>query len=234
MVAQRMTVEDLDWAVPQLAARRAGLVPFAPVYWRPAPDADQAHRRFLGHVLGSGGGLGFRTDDALMIAAPGGAGVWIIDDAAVPDGRWAETGRLLWHALAREVPGQHVRFVCPVPERERTHFARHQGLTVQSSWWHVAVNQVRAPTADASPHIGGATASLVQAPPVYDPGGPVLFLTDVTAPEVALTAARAEAERLGTPVVVVDQPSTDSDLGVGLGAGGFHRHCDFYVGAFPS
>lgn len=230
MTVRRFSVDDLDWAVDRLAWRRARLVPYAPLYWRPAPDAGQAHRRYLGYVVGEGGGIGFRTDDALMIAAPGRGGGWTIDDAVIPDGGWADTGQQLWNALARQIAVSSVRFVCPTPEAERGHFAQEQGLQIQTSWWQVTVDQIRPPLDGEQPHIDGATATLVRAPRIYDPGGPILFVTEVNDAGRALPSARIEAERLGSPIIVVDQRPADSKLDLLLGNAGFYRHCDFFAG----
>lgn len=231
MTVRRLTPDDVGWAVGRLARRRARLVPYAPVYWRPAHDADAAHRRFLAHVLGKGGGTGFRTDDALMIAAPGRGGGWTVDDAVVADGGWADTGQQLYNALSQETAGSSIRFVCPTPEPERSQFAQAQGLQLQTSWWQLAVDQIRpSPDDGEHPRINGATASLVRAPQIYDPGGPILFVTDITDARQALPSARAEAERLGSPVIVVDQRPADKELGFVLDNAGFYRHCDFLAG----
>jgi hypothetical protein len=102
VTVRRLGVHDLGWAADRLAWRRSRLVPYAPLYWRPARDAGRTHRRYLGHVLGEGGGVGFRTDDAVMVATPGPSGGRTIDDAVVADGDWADTGQQLWDALARQ------------------------------------------------------------------------------------------------------------------------------------
>lgn len=223
-----LTTGDLDWVVGRLAARRAALVPFAPVYWRPARDADEVHRRFLESTLGRGG-VGFRTDDAVMIAAPG-CGGWTVDDAAVGDGRWAGSGQLLWDAVCGAVGGGRVRFVCPTPEVERRRFAVQQGLRLRTSWWQATVDPTYPPRGEGGPDVDGATATLVPAPPIYDPGGPILFLRDVLDAARALPVARAEAARLGAPVVVVDQPAGDDALGAALPGAGFSCHCEFLTG----
>ena len=230
MTVRRIVIEDLDWIVGRLAQRRAALASHAPVYWRPAADSAQAHRRYLGHVLSKGGGVGFRTDDALLIAAPGRNDRWIIDDAVVPNGEWARTGQLLWNALSSEIARSPVRLVCPVPEPDRAGFARTRGLHLQSSWWHDTIEQIRPPAEGHDLRVEGATASLVPAPRIYDPGGPVLFLTEIRDFARALPAARAEAQRLGSPVVVADQPHSDTALASALQDAGYHRHCCFFDG----
>jgi hypothetical protein len=227
---RRLTPDDAGWAAGLLARRRARLVPYAPVYWRPARDADAAHRRFLAYVLGKGGGIGFRTDDSLMIAAPGRES-WTVDDAVVADGAWADTGQHLYDALAQEIAGSTIRFVCPAPEPERSQFAHAQGLQLQSSWWQLTVDQIQPSPGDhEQPRISGATASLVRAPQIYDPGGPILFLTGITDARRALPLAPAEAARLGSPVIVVDQRPDDQDLRSNLDNARYYRHCDFYAG----
>jgi hypothetical protein len=227
-----LTGGDLEWVVDRLAERRAALVPHAPVLWRPAADAAQAHRRFLGDVLGMAGTVGFRTDTGFLIAAPR-AGGWSVDDMVVPPEQWATHGQALWAAFRQASRPSSVRFVCPVPEPDRAEFGRRQGLQLASSWWHRDV----APSSPSgqrdeprAPQVQGATAQLVTAPRIYDPGGPVMYLTDVHDPASALSTAGADAARLGCPVIVVDQPHDDLALGVALHEAGYRRHCDFLDG----
>jgi hypothetical protein len=71
---------------------------------------------------------------------------------------------------------------------------------------------------------------LVPAPRIYDPGGPVLYLAEVHDAARALTAAPGEAVRLGSPVIVVNQPSDDLALADALSANGYQRHYDYFDG----
>jgi hypothetical protein len=226
---RQLTLEDLDWAVAVLARRRAALVPYAPVYWRPASGAADLHRTHLRHVIAEAGGLGFRTDDALLVAVPGRRG-WTIDDAAVPDGGWDSVGRRLWAAFASQVEGDAVRFVCPVPETDRLHFAVRLGLEVVESWWHLEIPLTAGRAAARDPKVSGATAVRVQAPPVYDPGGEIQFLRQVSDPARALASAQHNAAAQGNPLVVVSQMVGDAALVEALEASGFRRHCDFVQG----
>lgn len=227
MRVRRLGPSDLDWAAGRLARRRAALVPFAPVFWRPSVDAEQRHREFLTSLL-ENGAVGFRTDDDLVLAHPRGDG-WVVDDAAVAADRWESAGRALWEATSGEVSGP-VRWVCPVPEPARLAFVRRQGFEVVESWWHHdTAGPLAAPHPD--PDISGAHARLVPAPPVYAPGGPILFLTRVADPAAALVDARARAAGLGAPVVVVGQQSGEAHLVSALESAGFVRHCDFLESA---
>jgi len=224
-----MTQDDVDWAVGVLARRRATLAPHAPVYWRPAADAAQRHTEFLAYLLGEGGGIGFRTENGLMAAAPGRQG-WTIDDAWLPPGLWDQDGLALWTHTVEQLGAEPVRFVCPVFEPERSAFARDRGLTLVNSWWHAEVVPPvgGASAVDAEPRLEGASATLVPAPPVYDPGGPITYLRDVQ-DITAITRARTEAGRFGSPLVVVDQPAEAGELGQALTEAGFARHCDFFA-----
>ncbi len=226
---RRLTVADVGGVVGVLGERRAALVAYARLFWRPAVNAAQAHRKFLTHLLGDGGGIGFASDSALLIAAPGRDG-WVVDDAAVPEGDWGLTGRALWDALVGHDPGANVRFVCPVPEPDRAAFAESAGLKLTESWWHIEVPLARQPGPRRDPQVPDATALTVPAPLIYDPGGPILFLPDVADPSTALPAASVEAELLACPVVVVAAPAGDSALDRALTARGYRRHCDFYTG----
>jgi hypothetical protein len=199
------------------------------VYWRPAPSAAQIHRTHLRHVITEGGGLGFRSDDGLLIATPGHRG-WTIDDAAVPEGGWDSVGRRLWAAFASQVEGDAVRFVCPVPESDRLHFATRLGLELAESWWHVEVPRSTAGKGMRGPEVDGVTAEYVQAPPVYDPGGQILFLRQVSDPARALASAQHNATAQGSPLVVVSQMVGDAALVEALEVSHFRRHCDFAQG----
>lgn len=228
-----MTSDDVGWSVEVLARRRARLARHAPVYWRPAADATERHTRWLTHLLGPGGGIGYRTERGLLIAAPG-PDAWTIDDAWVPDDAWHDDGAALWSRAVARIGPATVRFVCPTFEPERTRFAVACGLELDTSWWHLDVDPATeevepATEAGTEPLLEGASAALVPAPPVYDPGGPVLLLREI-ADIVVLDGAPGEAARCGAPLVVVDQPSRDAPLARSLTEHGYLRHCDFFTG----
>lgn len=229
MVARRVTPLDVAWLVERLADRRRSLATFAPTYWRPASDARCRHREFLRDLLGDGGAVGFRTDDSVIIAQPRSQG-WLIDDAAVAEARWESEGAELWDALRSETSGS-LRWVCPVPEREGLRFVGSRGFELVESWWHRDIEDEAASGDEVGAvSVVGAAARLVSAPPVYAPGGPILFLTDVQEPDAALEDAVRKASVLGSPVVVVSQTPRDDTVATKLRAHGFNRHCDFLDG----
>ena len=226
MTVRALTVDDVGWAVRVLAERRDALRPFAPVYWRQAADSKRQHADFMAYVLGDGGGFGFRSDDGLMVATPARVG-WTVDDAWVPPDTWDSDGLDLWRATTSRIAGEQVRFVCPVPEAERREFALERGLDLATSWWHLDVTAVS--PGSGVPSLDRADVRLVDAPPIYDPGGPITFVTAVT-DHAALVAAPGEARLCGSPLVVVDQPAADEALARALDEGGYRRHCDFLDG----
>ena len=67
------------------------------------------------------------------------------------------------------------RIAREAPELERTAAAVALGLPVAESWWHRDLEVVDGPAVWHD--LTGAR--LVAAPPVYDPGGPVLLVTEV-------------------------------------------------------
>src|ERR1700761_3067910 len=108
-----VTEDDLDWVVAVLAERRKLLVPHAPIFWHPSQDADRIHRAYLARLLTQAGAKGYRTDKAVLIAAPSRAG-WIVDDARIPSEQWSTPDAdTLWRAFTTDCSGDPVRFVCP-------------------------------------------------------------------------------------------------------------------------
>ncbi|CAN5430856.1 hypothetical protein BH11ACT8_BH11ACT8_04920 [soil metagenome] len=214
--------EDLDWLVDVTRARREALVPHAPRFWHPAADATEKHRAFLAHLVQTPSVLTVRTDAAYLIAFERGA-TWIVDDAAVTGGgTWAVDGvRLLRHAQETSGP---LRLVVPVAEHERHAAAEAVGLRAVEHWWHRDLPTLLAasPASGAGPAlaVAGAVGRLVPAPPVYDPGGPVLLVTEASS-TAALAAIEATAAGRGARVAVVSQHPDDTALRNLLNAAGY-------------
>lgn len=221
---------DVNWVVRALVRRREPLVEFAPVYWRPAPDASARHRAFMEYLLSEGGAKAYRTDHSVLVAVPRGDG-WLVDDVYVPGSDWAAgDGGELWNVLDRETHEADVRFVCPTYEKDRAEFARSAGLTIAESWWLMELPSASGGASGIQVQLPGAEAITVAAPPVYDPHGPILFLPVLDDPLTALPAAVESAPHLGCPAIVVNQVAGDDALAEALSESGFRRHCDFYTG----
>jgi hypothetical protein len=219
-----LTRADLDWVADLSAARRQRLVPFAPRFWNPAPDAREAHARFLGRQIDSPKVLSVRTGAGFLFGFPQ-AGTTIVDDMVMADeDAWPDQGLAL---LRHAGQGRRLRFVCPVPEQRRAETARAAGLGLAESWWHRDIEPTARAGGDADLSVGGAEGKLVPAPAVYAPGGPVLLVTRL--PDAAGLAAieRAAAARGATVCVVSVRPGQPSAL---LEDAGYRRTTDYYGG----
>lgn len=215
-----LTADDLDWVAGLTGERRARLVPHAPRFWRPAADAGQRHRAFLAHLVADPGAVTLRTEHGYLVGVER-AGRLVVDDMVVdPPEHWPTEGvRLLEHARGSGA----LRFVVPVVERERMDAALDLGLEPAEVWWHrdlepaTGLNVV---AEDPAVKVDGAAGQLVPAPPVYDPGGPVLLVSSVESAD-ALTRIQQSAARRGATVAVVVQDPADTVTAGLLFAAGF-------------
>lgn len=215
-----LTLDDLGWVVELTRLRRERLVPHAPRFWRPAPDAASRHRAFLAHLVADPGAVTLRTEHGYLVGVER-AGRLVVDDMAVdPPQHWATEGlRLLEHARGSGL----LRFVVPAFERERMDVALDLGLEPAEVWWHrdlepaTGLNVV---AEDPAVSVDGAAGQLVPAPPVYDPGGSVLLVTSVESAD-ALTRIQQSAARRGATVAVVAQDPADAATAALLAESGF-------------
>lgn len=217
-----MALDDLDWVASLARQRRESLARQAPRFWNPAPDASHTHRAFLSHLITQRETLAVRNAHGYLIAIPGDS-VWTVDDAEVSAaGRWMTDGvQLLEHA--RQFCGG-LRFVVPVAETHRMDAARHVGLEAVEQWWHrdLPIRGITDDRANEGPAItaDGAAGQLVPAPAIYDPGGPVLLVTEVHSAE-SLDRLESEAIRCGAAVSVVSQEPADATLAALLSKSGY-------------
>jgi hypothetical protein len=197
--------DDLAWVLHLCELRRKRIAGYAVRLWRPAPGARDHHRVFLSHQIQDPRVLSLRTDHGFVFAAPR-ADLLDVDDMGLDDDdRWPDDGiRLLQAVLQRS----DARFVCPVPEPARTQTAVAAGMQLAESWWHRDLPTTDPPTTATAPvddpilDVPGASGRLVQAPPVYAPGGSVLLVLQVDS-ENALTAIEDAAIAAGAVVSVV-------------------------------
>jgi hypothetical protein len=155
----------------------------------------------------------------------------VVDDMAMErDVYWPLDGEKLLRMAG--MVGR-LRFVCPVPEFPRASAATAVGLAVAESWWHrdlMVVSSDLPHEVEPGVRVDGAVGCLVPAPPVYEPGGPVLLVTSLTDPD-ALSVIEGEAAQRGAPVSVVSQRPDDQELAKLLRSAGYKRTTDFYEGS---
>jgi hypothetical protein len=223
-----LVADDLDWVVDLAARRGEERQSVAPRFWRRAPDARHVHARYLGSLIEDPAVPAMRTDHvfAFGVHRPG---ILLVDDMAADRAdRWATEGAAL---LRRLVGERRVRFVCPVHEPDRAVLAVELGLRCAETWWHRDLVEPPAVLqTDESLQVRGAQGRLVGAPPVYAPGGPVLFVTELSDRRALIEMEQQGASR-GAAVSVVTQAPEDGVREELLLAAGYRRTCDFYEGA---
>jgi hypothetical protein len=227
VAVRRLVADDLEWVV-DLAGRSAERrQSFAPRFWRRAPDARRVHAGYLGALIADPGVAAMRTEHTFAVGIRR-SGLVLVDDAAADRAeRWASEAAALLRRLAGACP---VRFVCPVPEPERTALAVKLGLSCAQTWWHRDLNARSVDIHNDEPlHVRGAQGHLVAAPPVYAPGGPVLLVTQFHDRRGLTEIAQQAADR-GAVVSVVTHAPDDRDREELLLSLGYRRTCDFYEG----
>lgn len=219
-----LTLDDLEWVLDMSEQRRERIVFFGPLFWRPAPDARARHRAFLGQQIQDPMVASLRTDHGFVFAAPRGELLDVDDMALDDDDLWPHDGSALLRSV---VERGDLRFVCPVPERARRQISVDLGMVLVESWWHRDLPFTSLATVGgAAIEVRGASGRLVQAPPVYAPGGPVLLTFDVNDGR-ALAAIEVAAAAGGAVVsVVTRKPGQPTDL---LTSAGYKRTTDFFV-----
>jgi hypothetical protein len=166
-VPRQLRKSDLTWVVDLACARRERIVPFAPRFWKPAPNARELHAAFLSSLIDSPEVLSIRTDQGFLFGMPRNDLVLVDDMALEDDSDWTTDGKVLLRWAGET---GRLRFVCPVPEGSRTSTASAVGLANVESWWHRDLE----PAADRLPEVDDpvlvadeAEGRLVPAPPVY-------------------------------------------------------------------
>lgn len=166
-----------------------------------------------------------RTDHGFVFAAPRGELLDVDDMALDDDDLWPDDGSALLRSV---VERGDLRFVCPVPEPVRRQTAIDLGMVLAESWWHRDLASTSSDTAGSGAviEVQGASGRLVEAPPVYAPGGHLLLTFDVESAR-ALTAIEVAASAGGAVVTVVPhKPGQPTDL---LTNAGYKRTTDFFV-----
>ena len=134
-----------------------------------------------------------------------------------------------WSRL-RERGAEGLRVVTARRDGAKVAMLESLGLTVGESWW---VRASDAPVSSA-PAFGpisadGIEALVIPAPPVYDPGGPVLLVMSLVSPQdVGKVPDFAAAH--GAVLAIVPSTPTKSEIADTARAAGFDETSRYYVG----
>jgi hypothetical protein len=227
-----MTVEDAGWAAGLMAERRAEYERYAPVFWKPAADAVERHRSWLGRVLADPATVAVRDELGFAIATPFGDLAYV-DDMAVADGDWAGRGAALLRAVWAEAgdrgaPG--LRVVTARLDGPKVAMLEDLGLEVRERWWFRPHPTTGPPADPPAPLVGdGFEVRPFPPPPVYAVGGMVGIATRLDDTDAVDRAAAAAA---GAGLVSLIAPRSAGDvLEPALAERGFDAPSAFYVGS---
>jgi GNAT superfamily N-acetyltransferase len=142
---------DVDAMTAMASDRRSRYARYQPVFWRPAANAEQAHRPYLAKLVDdqdvitlvseeSGTVLGFLI--ATLVGAPAvydpGGRTCQIDDFVVAPGRWVTTGvHLMRSAIEHATERGAIQAVVVTAhlDQDKREALRLYGLSIASEWW---------------------------------------------------------------------------------------------------
>jgi hypothetical protein len=254
MPVRELTAQDATWAAELMEQRRQLYASYSPVFWRPAEDATGLHARFLRRQIASPANVALRTDHGFIIGQRQ-AGEGFVDDFAVDaDGSWETDGAdlldAMWQRLAGETGFEALRVVTAHADEDKSRMLSSLSLELASQWWVRELDPEAPPAPEPKPtpegqpadapagtprpatRVGGTgfSGTLGPAPPVYDPGGPVLLVGRL-APEADLAVIEVEAAAIGAVLLVVPVVPVPPGSGpAGLDQPGWSVASDWYVG----
>ncbi len=254
MTVRELTADDATWAAGLMEQRRQVYARYSPVFWRPAQGVTGLHTRFLRRQIASPANVALRTDNGFIVGQRR-AGEGFVDDFAVDaEGSWdtdgAELLRAIWQRLAAEGGFGALRVVTAHADEDKSRMLARLSLELADQWWvrklrpapqpgpapgplasqpHSASQPgpVRPPRPATRVDGAGFSGILGPAPPVYDPGGPVL-LVEHLAEDADLAAIEAETAGLGAVLLIV--PAAPGQPPAGLDRPGWSVASDWYLG----
>ncbi len=203
-----LMIEDCEWAAELMERRRQVYAHYSPVFWRPARGVTEGHAAFLAEKVSRGGSVALRTDRGFLIGDLRGTEGLVDDFAVEADDDWSLDGAALlcsaWTALASR-GAERLRVVTAAADEPKVAMLRASSLEPVEQWWVKPVDPAGTPAASGRVDGSGFSGFLGPAPPVYDPGGPVLLIDRVT--DGTTTAAIEEgAAALGAVLAVLPVP----------------------------
>lgn len=205
MTVRSLEPGDVPWAADLMEDRRQLYARYSPVFWRPASGITDRHASFLGRQIAAAPNVGLRTDHGFIIGQRRGAEGFVDDFAIDADGTWSDDGSALliaaWEQLA--AGGADVlRVVTAKADETKVRMLEDRSLQLVDQWWVKPLRPEGSSTTTGRVDGPWFSGILGPAPPVYDPGGPVL-LADRLDDGCALAELESEAQRIGAVLLVV-------------------------------
>lgn len=213
-----MSVRDFgadhcDWAAKLMERRRQIYAGYSPVFWRPAAGVAGLHAKFLCRLAANPANMCLRTECGFIIGQMIHAECFVDDFALDEAGTWGDDGRELLGELWARVASDSIttmRVVTAEADRDKVAMLAAAGLALFEQWW-VKPLHPRGASEVASGRVGGPGFSglLGPAPPVYDPGGPVL-LVDQLDRDSDLGGVEEAAATMGAVLAIVSTRIDDN------------------------
>jgi hypothetical protein len=185
--------------------RRQACARYSPVFWRPARDVTGTHARFLRRQISSDANVALRTGRGFIIAERRASEGFVDDFAVDRSGSWDDDGAPLLLAASERLAVAGVdamRVVTAHADEAKVSMLSSMSLRVVEQWW---VKELRpaGQTAGYGRVEGSGFAGIFgPAPPVYDPGGPVL-LADRVADDADIAVFEREAAAMGAVLAII-------------------------------
>jgi GNAT superfamily N-acetyltransferase len=142
---------DVAAIAAMASSRRIQYARYQPVFWAPAPNAEEMHKPYLAKLVGDEDVISLVAEEsgtltgfviAMIVGAPAvydpGGRTCQIDDFVVAAGRWESTGtQLLRAALERAAERDAVQAVVVTAhlDADKREALRACGLSIASEWW---------------------------------------------------------------------------------------------------
>jgi hypothetical protein len=204
-MVRAMAARDVGWAALVMDQRRQLHARYSPVFWRAARDAIDVHARFLASQIAAPHVIALRTDDGFLIAELRGPEAFIDDFAVLGEHNWAADGASLLTAAwqqAEAAGASTARVVAAAADVAKVAMLVGAGLGLVGQWWVKPVTPGGPPAWSGRVQGTAFSGRLGSAPPVYDPGGPVL-LVDNLAGTASLAAIEGDAAAMGAVLAIV-------------------------------
>ncbi len=195
---------DCVWAAELMHQRRETYASYSPVFWRPAPGATPLHAKFLQRQIVREDVVALRTDHGFAIGELR-RGEGFIDDFAVDAvNRWQHDGRRILLAAWKRLwlkDASALRVVSANKDLPKDALLESLGLSPVEEWWVKPLTPSGHTATRGAVNGKGFSGHLGPAPPVYEPGGPLL-VRRIDA-EVPLAAIEREAASWGAVLAIV-------------------------------
>jgi hypothetical protein len=205
--------DDAEWAAELMERRRQVYAGYSPVFWRPAAGVTGLHKGFLRGLAANPANLCLRGEHGFVIGQRHQAECVVDDFAVDEEGTWGDDGLALLNELWARVESDTVsrlRVVTARADRDKVTMLSDAGLVLSEQWWVKALQPCGgSDTAAGRVSRQGFSGLLGPAPPVYDPGGPVL-LVDRLDHAGDLADIEKEAEAIGAVVAIVPVALADN------------------------